>query len=215
MTVEQDTPPQRNTWRRFVWETVTGIGWLRAFWGRRLSGGAIGLFADLIAEGATQAFFARLVGHPQQAPDSLLQVGRDRDLIRFRGETEANYRARVGDAWDDYDQGGTPQQMLHVIDQWGSAGWPETWINDTCTLVEGEPFEFTITIPFGLIDPPWVPEVYGGGHTYAELGFYYGVGVSTDIPMLLYLVRKWKPARCVGYVRVYYSVSDFVTFRVR
>ncbi len=176
------------------------------------------MLGDDIAATSTQAFFARLPGHPQQAPDSLIQVGKDRGLIRFRGETQAAWIARVQSAWDDYAQGGTDIQMKRVLNQWGNAGWPLTWDNNAWTLVETSGvgvFITTITIPFGLIDPPWTPIAYGsGGHIYGESGFFYGAGPSNDLAMLLYLVRKWKASRGKAYVKVYYTVSDSVTLTV-
>lgn len=215
MAFEIDTPPPQNTFRRVVWQTVAGLAFLRAYWGRRLAGGAIGLMADALSEGASQAFYARLPGHPQQAPDSLTQVGRDRDLFRFRGETDDAWEARVHDAWTDYEQAGTPQQLLHVVNQWGQAGWPSTWNTGLITLVESvDPavFQFTLTIGFGTIDPPWTIATYGSGHVYGEFGLFYGVGANTDLPTLLYLVRKWKPARSQAKVKIYTSVSAFVVF---
>jgi hypothetical protein len=78
-----------------VEQTVKGLAYLGAKWGQRLAGGAIGLMADTLSEGATQAFYARLPGHPEQADDSMEQSGKDRDLYRFRGETRANYASRL------------------------------------------------------------------------------------------------------------------------
>lgn len=206
-----------NTFRRFAWDLLTGIAWARAFFGRRLLG-TFSMLGDDIAATATQAFFARLPGHPQQAVDSLIQVGRDRGLVRFRGETTAAWVSRVQSAWDDYAQGGTDIQMKRVINQWGNAGWPITWDDNGWTFVETSGvgiFNFTITIPFGLIDPPWVPIVYGSaGHIYGEQGFFYGAGPSNDLAMLLYLVRKWKPSRSRGYVTIFYAVSSSITFIV-
>lgn len=215
---EQDTPPPQNTFRRFVWTTIANVVIARAFFGRRLFGGPIGLVADAIAEATTQAFYARLPGHPQQSQDSLAQVGYDRDLFRFRGETTANYIARVVASWDDYAQAGTAIQVLKVVNQWGVAGWPVTWNDSLVTLVEsGDPavFEFTITIPFGLISPPWVVAYYGAGYHYGDLGLFYGVGQNTDLPTLLYLVKKWKRSTSVGKVIVFTGVSNSVTFTVR
>jgi hypothetical protein len=215
-TVEEDTPPPRDTFRRYVWDTLRGLSYWRAYWARRLSGAALGLIVDSLAEGATQAFYARLPGHPQQAPDSLARVGLDRQLVRFRGETAANWVARVVDAWDDYPQGGTPQQMLRVVNQWGNAGWPTTWDDLQVTLTEDpDPavFEFEIEIPFGLIDPPIPAVYYGTGASYGDLGLFYGIS-DTDIPMLLYLVRKWKPSRSRAFVKVFTSISNSVTFIV-
>lgn len=216
MSDERDQPGKIDTFKRFVYDTTKALRYVRAYWARRFVG-MIGLFTDTLAEGVQEALYGRFPGHPHQAQDALTQVGKDRDLFRFRGETNANYAARVRAAWDDYAQGGTDIQLLKVIDQWGTAGWPETWVNDTCTLDESvDPlvFEFTLTIPFGLIDPPWVPVFYGDGYTYGEAGLYYGIGPSTDIPMLLYLVRKWKPARSKAFVVIYWSASDFVRFTV-
>jgi hypothetical protein len=213
---ERDSPSQPNTFKRMVYDRTKALRYARALWARRIFG-VIGLFTDMMAEGATQAFFARLPGHPHQAEDSAKQVGKDRDLFRFRGEGLAAFAQRVRDAWNDYQQGGTPQQLLHVLDQWGAAGWPSSWVANTVTCVESvDPavFEFTVTIPFGLIDPPWVPWLYGSGHVWGEAGLYYGIGPSTDIPMLLYLVRKWKPARSKGHVVIYYNATDAVTITV-
>jgi hypothetical protein len=214
--LEQDQPPLTNTFRRFAWDLLTGIVWARAYFGRRLLG-TFSMLGDDISATATQAFFARLPGHPQQAADSLVQVGKDRGLIRFRGETDANWVARVQAAWDDYAQGGTDIQMRRVLNQWGNAGWPSTWNDSTWTLNEVSGvgvFEIYITIPFGLIDPPWVPITYGSGHLYGESGFFYGAGPSNDLAMLLYLVRKWKPSRSKAFITVYYSVSGSVTLTV-
>jgi hypothetical protein len=217
--VEVDTPPQANTFRFMVWQTVRGLSYLRAYWGRRLVGGAIGLMGDLMGEGASQAVYAHLPGHPQQAPDSLAQSGKDRDLISFRGESTATFATRVQAAWGDYPQGGTPQQVLKVVNQWGTAGWPDTWVNLTSSaLVESgvsSVFTFTLTIPYGLIVPPWLPVTYGTpGIFYGQADLFYDVGPSTDIPMLLYLVRKWKPSRSRGFVTVFFQPTESVTFTV-
>lgn len=175
------------------------------------------MLADDIAATATQAFYAHLPGHPEQAPDSLVQSGKDRGLIRFRGETDAAWVARVEAAWDHYAQAGSDIQMKRVLNQWGNAGWPLTWNNTGWTLAETSGvgiFRIDITIPFGLIDPPWVPWLLGSGHLLGETGLFLGIGASSDIAMLLYLVRKWKPTRSIAYVKVYWSVSDSVTLVV-
>ncbi len=217
MAVEADTPPPMNTFRRFVWETVVNFAWARAFWGRRLVGGAMGLIGDAIGEATSQMFYARLPGHPQQAVDSLVQSGKDRKLERFRGESVSAFLTRVFDAWDDYEQAGTSIQVLKAINQWGAAGWPVTWDPGGVTLDEsGDPFDFSfvVTIADGLISPPWTPEVYGGGHTYGDVGFFYGLADDTDVAMLRYIVRKWKRSSSVGYVKIYYSPTEFATIRV-
>ncbi len=214
---EQDLPPEPNTFKYYVWQIVSGLSFLRAFWGRRISG-TVGLVADAIAEAGSQGFYARLPGHPQQALDSLTQVGQDRALYQFRGESQSAFSARVKNAWVDYAQAGTWQQIIRVLNQWGNAGWPATWSNLTSSnLVEsGSPsvFTFTVTIPFGLIVPAWAPANYGAGNVYNQSGFYYGIGPSTDLAMLVYLVHKWKPSRSKGFVKIYYTSLLSVTFTV-
>ncbi len=217
MVTEVDRPPQQNTFRRMVWSLGAGLGLVRATWGRRLLGGAIGLMGDALNEGATQAFYARLPGHRHQAPDSLIQSAKDRGLFRFRGESLPTFAARALAAWDDYAQAGTSIQVLKVINQWGLARWPETWDDLLITLVEsGDPddWSFDLTIGYGAISPPWVPWVIGDGSLIGEFGLYVGVGPSTDIPTLLYLVRKWKRSASLGRIKVYFTVSDFVVFTV-
>lgn len=210
---------QPNTFKSLIQKTVSGLSYWGGYWGQRLLGATLALMADAMAFGAQMAFLQRLPGHPQQAPQSIDQSGKDRALIRFRGEGNTAYAARVGAAWDDYAQAGTWQQMIRVLNQWGNAGWPDTWVDLTqSSLVEsGNPavWTFTVTIPNGNIVPPWTPWHIGDpGVRVGDAGLYVGVGESTDIPMLLYLVRKWKRSASKGFVKVYYSASGFVTFVV-
>lgn len=217
MPYEEDTPPERDTFRYFVWATVAGLGYLRAYYGRRIVGGLLGLMPDMLAEATRQSIIARMPGHPEQAPDSLTRVGLDRDLYRFRGETDANWTARVRECWDDYEQAGTGIQVLKVVNQWGNAGWPDTWPSDTVTLVEsGDPADwwFELTIPFGMIDPPWTPWEWGDGSLWGEPGLFWGIGVSTDIPVLLRQVRKWKRSASRGLITIEYASGSFTTFTV-
>jgi hypothetical protein len=210
---------QPNTFKSLIQVTVNGLSYWGGYWGQRMLGATLGLMADVLSHGANQAFYARLPGHPQQAPDSLSAAGKDRGLVQFRGESQAAFAARVKNAWADYAQAGTWQQMINVLNQWGNAGWPSTWVNLTSSnLVEsGSPivFTFTITIPNGIIVPPWAPWFVGtSGFHVGDAGLYVGLGESTDIPMLLYLVGKWKPARSQGFVKIYYDATDFITFTV-
>ncbi len=213
---EADTPPQPNTVRYYLWQTVQGLQYLRAYWGRRLVGGALGLMGDALAEGASQAVYARMPGHPQQSTDSLAQTAKDRGLTPFRGETRLNLIARVQAAWSDYTQAGTWQKVIRAVNEWGNAGWPGSWVDlDQSNLVESSTdFSFVVTIPYGNINPPWTPWLVGDGSIIGEPGLFIGVGPSTDIPMMLWVVKKWKPSRSIGYVQVFYEPSASVTFNV-
>ena len=210
---EPDTLMQRNTFRRQLQDLTMAFEYIRAYWGRRLYGFTLGLVPDLVAEAATQAFYSRLPGHPQQAEDSLTQVGLDRDLIRFRGESRAAYLARIKAAWDDYAQAGTDIQVLRVVNQWGYAGFPETW-DPMLVNIQELNWEFTLTIQYGAIVPAWTPEVYGSGRVYGETGFFYGLSSETDLAMLKYLVAKWKRSASKGKIRIEYAPGLYVTIVV-
>lgn len=211
------------TIKRWTAVLVQEMRVLSNYWGERWVGGGFSLIADEIAEASMQAVLARFPGNSQQAPDSLVQSALDRDLVRFRGETDVNWKARVKAAWDDYAQGGSPQQLIRVVNQWGNAGWPITWVNltlsnldETSFITASDQFVFQLTIPYGGIVPAWVPVTYGSGHLYGELGLYYGIGPSTDIPMLLYIVKKWKPSRSMGLIKIFWGTSptNYATFTV-
>ncbi len=215
--MSSDTPAV-GTFRRYLWETSVNFAWARARWGSRLLTAVAGLMADALTETAQQTFYARLPGHPHQAPDSLDQSGSDRDLFRFRGESLTAFAARVFGSWDDYAQGGTSIQVLKVVNQWGAAGWPVSWDDSLVTLVEsGDPddWSFTLTIGYGAIVPPLASWEVGPDHVVGESTLFIGVAHGYDFIVLLYLIRKWKRSASVGYVKIYYSVSDFVIFTVR
>jgi hypothetical protein len=181
--------------RDYIALTLQGVRYAGAHWGQRVFG-TVGLFADAIAEGERQAFYQSLIGHTEQAEDSLLQATADRGLWRFLNETKAVLAARVADAWTDYERQGTPQQMLRAVDQWGSARYPDTWVNDTCTLTESEVstlFTSELFIPYGMIDP-FTVNVYGGGGVYGA-GLIYGYDAEGNFVDLYRIVKKWKPAR--------------------
>jgi hypothetical protein len=181
--------------RDYIALTLQGVRYAGAHWGQRVFG-TVGLFADAIADGERQAFYQSLIGHTEQAEDSLLQATADRGLWRFLNETKAVLAARVADAWTDYERQGTPQQMLRAVDQWGSARYPDTWVNDTCTLTESEVstlFTSELFIPYGMIDP-FTVNVYGGGGVYGA-GLIYGYDAEGNFVDLYRIVKKWKPAR--------------------
>jgi hypothetical protein len=202
-------------YRDFIAGTLKGIRYASGQWGQRIFG-TLGLFADAIAEGERQAFYQQMPGHVEQATDSLLQVTADRGLWRFLNETKATLAARVADAWSDYEQQGSPIQMLRAVDQWGSARYPDTWVSDTCTLFESAistAFSFTVIVPYGMIAPFTVAAygdvglVYGGGSIYG----YDSEGSFVDLYRIL---KKWKPARSIGFVFVEHVPASYVYLEV-
>lgn len=206
-------------YRDYLALTAQGLKYLQAKWGSRFIG-AIGLFSDIIAEGSRQAFIQGLPGHPEQADDSLLQSGKDRGLWQFRGESMSAYSVRVQNVWDAREQAGTPQQMLRIIDQWGAARHPDTWVQGTVTLTEnpdGVPttFDFDIDIPLGLISV-FTLNYYGEpGLTWGKPGFVWGGDAQGNAIDLYRIVKEWKPSRSVGTVGIEYDSGDFVFYPIR
>lgn len=203
-------------YREYLAKTVQGLSYLTNRWGSRFVG-TIGTFADAIAEGGRQAFLARLPGHEEQAEDSLIQTASDRDFWRFRGESKSALGARVRNAWTAYEQAGTPQQVLRAIDEWGNARFPDTWIDNTVTLVESSDpsvFEFTVTIPVGLIDPIDVYRYGDPGLVYGQAGVVYGYDTDGNVIDLYRLIKQWKPARSKGFLKIETETDVFTTLVV-
>jgi hypothetical protein len=197
-----------------------GIRWAMANVGRRLWG-VLAMTANAVAQGATEVLHNRLPGHPQCAPDARDQIGLDRDLFRYRGESDSVWQNRIKDAWFNYEQGGTRQVVLSEVENWGSAAFGGVWPSGQSISEDGWA-SFTVNLPFGSV--PWTTgEVYGGGHLYGD-GAIYGIGNAdpVDVDHLRRLIRKWKPARSRAFVQVpltdvtYYNdgatYDDGVTF---
>ena len=194
-----------STYRTMVAQLTAGIDWCQARLGQRWMG-TMALLGDELAEGARQALFARMPGHPEQAEDSLNQCGSDAGLFRYRAETIASWRARVSDPWARHEQAGTPIALLREIDIWGAITYSSTWAAGQCYLVEGTDGTFTLIIPAGLI--PWGSGyTLGGGHALGEPNFLLGISNagSEDISTLKSICRALKPARSKGAVIVVVS----------
>jgi hypothetical protein len=176
-----------------VAQVTVGIQLCRSFLGERLAG-TIGLVSDLIAEGARASFLDRLPGHPEQAEDATNQSGSDAGLFRYRLETLASWKSRVGNPWPVHEQAGTDINLLREIDTWGLIMYPATWVAGQCYLLESQWARFALFVPAGLL--PWtLPGTYGGGLRYGE-GSLYGITAnSEDVATLRRIVRKWKPSR--------------------
>jgi hypothetical protein len=72
----------------------------RAYWGSRLFGVGIGLMANLLAEGASQAIRNLWFRRDDAPEDAVLLKGAESGLPIYPAESLANYRVRVGDRWN-------------------------------------------------------------------------------------------------------------------
>lgn len=193
------------TYRRYTAQLTAGIDFLRSALGVAWAG-TVALVQDALAEGTRQAFITGLPGHPEQTADSLDQCGAERELFRYRNESQASWAARVRNAWQFYEQAGTPIQVLRAVNEWGSIVFPATWDPTHVFLVEGPWARFSIFIEAGVL--PWQPPVaYGSGIVYGGADVMYGVSNAKkeDIATLLRVIKKWKPARSKGNVVIVLS----------
>jgi hypothetical protein len=176
----------------------SAIRWATASVGRRVVGYTHGVMANAVVEGANQARYAGLPGHPEQSPDAADQVGAARDLFRFRLESNAAWAARVADAWAQYELGGTAQGVIRAVGEWLTAigGTPPA------TLTEDSWARFSVYLPFGSV--PWAPPYdWDGVATYGQIDCLYNLRANAiDVDHLRRLVRKWKPVRSKGLVRI-------------
>lgn len=84
------------TWLQRRW----GSAWLTSF----------GLLKDGIVESARQA--ARAVIIDRAPDDALVYIGQDRDLERVPDESDADYRARLREAWNIWEGAGTDAGII-------------------------------------------------------------------------------------------------------
>lgn len=195
------------TYRRYTAQLTSGIDFLSNALGRAFSG-TLAAVQDALAEGALQGFYSGLPQHPQQAADSLNQVGSDRGLgglFRYRGESQVSWATRVRNAWQSYEQAGTDIQVLRAVNEWGNIIFPSTWNAAQVALTDGSWARFVVWLGAGLTT--WQSGAVYGTHTYGETDLMYGLSsaITEDVFTLARIVQKWKPARSKGKIVVVLS----------
>ena len=185
------------------------------YYGQRLIG-TIGLVADMVAEGCRQAFIARLPGHPEQAEDSALQVGYDRQLTRFKYEPLLQYKARLQAAWSTYQQRGTNIGLKAELDYCLSSIWSPNGIWQGISQAYCQVFENTggvygwaehttvLTSPGqGSVTGSWsaASETYGA-FNYGNTK-YWGLSnvLADDMAVIKQTIRACLPSRTKGFLQ--------------
>lgn len=201
-----------DNYKSMVAGLTRGLRYARANYGIRFFG-TIGLYADLISEGARQGFIARLPGHPEQAEDSLNQVGSDRNLFKYARETRPQYTARVQNAWQSYAQAGSPLGLMREVTYWATVSFPTSYPTHTAAiLLEQGWAKFAVLFSQNSLAGWSGPTLYGAGQTYGQANLMYGLGaavLSSDVDALRRTVRKWKPSRSQGTIIVATGAGSF------
>lgn len=157
--------------------------WLRRYWGERLVGGAVGLYADLLMEGAAQAVKAAWLRSNTSPDDALARIGDERNVPKVDGETPDQYRERLGNAWETWEEAGTPTYGDNVLEPWGftpagvfiyswhdgdedaaSTHWSKFWV----VALDGTVGAETVTIPFDQAIWATMPLTWGSGTTWGS-----------------------------------------------
>lgn len=171
--------------------------WLRGFFGERFVGVTNALAADKAAEAATQAIKAPWLRAPTSPDDALPFSGAERNIDRAPAETNAQYRARLVDAWRLWEQAGTEQGLKNALapfgvpeaaivikeeHDWepdpGAKHWSRFWIIITGTV-------------------PWQP-VLVGGNLVGDGSTIGSTATPLEIASVRRFVAKWKPGLAVG-----------------
>ncbi len=115
------------------WLVQVAPSWLQGPWGARWLE-ALGLALDQVADAADAAAKVAL---PAKAPaDALPWHGEERSIARAPADTEAAYRARLDDAWNLWEFGGTEQGLIAALQPFlpdatitilANRDWPDTW----------------------------------------------------------------------------------------
>jgi hypothetical protein len=162
------------------------------------------LTGDLLAEGMSLALRLAWLREAESPDDVLPLVGLERGMPRYPGETPAQYRARLLDAWNAYRFAGAEQT---IVSQFAHAGYPGVQIVFNAAALgpngEAAPYwsQFWVHFPLSSGHP-----VTGAGPTWNSFnygdGTVYGLGVTVGFYQLIHgIVGKWKPVRwiCRGF----------------
>lgn len=88
--------------------------WLQRHYGERLLY-AVTLQVDAIAEAAREGVRARAPGSDQQPRDALVQIGRDRVIVRGKYESDPVYSTRLQRAFDSWARGASLEGLMRQL----------------------------------------------------------------------------------------------------
>lgn len=166
---------------RAIWAKI-GPPWTRRYWGERLWQ-AMALVQDLLAEGMTQAARAGWLRSDTYPVDALPIHSDERRIPAVPGETAAEFRDRLANAWHIWGEAGTPTFANYVFEPFGLdpadthvfAPVPDGWL-------VGSPLasfsRFTV-----LLDDPsakWAQSFWGTPLTVWGMGLTWGSTATQD-----------------------------------
>ncbi len=188
---------------------VTGPAWLRGPVAARIRA-AIGVALDHGFDVLKQAVRARFV---QTAPaDALSDLGDERHIEQYPGDTTDTYRARVLLAWDLWQQGGTAAAIIAALTSIGftsvriytangsampgegvwppdsdASNWSRFWVLIDVSGSESNPFD-------------WQRVLWADGHKYGAGWTWGSTATRGQVQLVRRVVLTWKAAHevCAG-----------------
>lgn len=169
--------------------------YLRRPWGERW-GTADGVLKTALGELATDATKCGIV---TEAPaDALMWLGLERDIERGPGESVDSYRARLQNAWNDWQKAGCDAGVIGALEVLGlhpAIKRDRQWWHDN--NVPGTIWARMWVI---LVDPPWglIEDYTALAAKYATYGDWgaAGVGFGVEAPLveierIRRVIHKW------------------------
>jgi len=155
---------------------IIAAPWQRDGWGQKWTT-AVGIEADASAQAGRVALRAPWLGHEDSPNDALIPAGAERRMPRYSVETDAEYRARLLNAWIAYRYAGSAQAITGQLEAFG---FLDASVISAIEL--GEPAHSDWWSRFWVIIPI-------GAHSYS------GSIPAEDQAAIIALIKKWKPAQ--------------------
>lgn len=165
------------------WLFEKGPRWVRGVLGSKLATGAIGLVADQLGDAASSAVKSPWLTLSTQPDDALDELGPERNIDRYAGESATTFRQRLLAAWESWTFAGTESGIPAQFEAFGlpnvtvepaNPGDPVACSHIRVIIATPHPYD---------ISPRWGTMTWGS--------FNWGV-TPNDIGALVGIVRKWK-----------------------
>lgn len=183
--------------------------WLRNTYGARFIGLCAGLFGDTIAAGAFQAMRSSHLNRALQPADSLGFMGAERSMPRYTSESDAQYRARLQDAFDIWGRAGNKaviEGQLHAAGFVGAVikernDWPGRTPVGYWSI-------FWVVIPNGS-HTIGAAKTWGGGAKWGDPDFQWGASdPNGEIQTIRGIVEKWRPAHVIAHQVIFQGAGS-------
>lgn len=167
---------------------------------------SIGFWHDLMAEGAVQAVKANQMRSDTFHASALAHIGSERQLPRYPAETDAEYLARLRDAWSAWAKAGNFQA---IIDQLALVGLTaEIWEqgqkgpapdHDSANVWDWDDDLANWSRFFVVVTGhPWVRRQWGDPGMWGGTGETWGSNATAqDVATVQDIVTQWKSGKTI------------------